>query len=91
MSPKRGSVADGGGGVAAAAAPAAVLTATAAAESAVSSQVRAAGLEWAAGVPAERLPAPDARPVICLIDTGVAVTPDTPADNPPGRSSPGWA
>lgn len=42
-------------------------------------------LDWIEHVPdsAWKLP-PEERPVICLLDTGVAVTPDTPAENPRG-------
>lgn len=47
--------------------------------------LRAYGLDWIARVQEEAWPqAPDRRPVICLLDTGVNITPDTPADNPYG-------
>lgn len=43
------------------------------------------GLDWIERIKEEAWPQPkDQRPVICLIDTGVAVTPDTPEDNPAG-------
>lgn len=70
--------------VALAAALAAVTASSAGAESAATPQTRSAGVDWIQGVPAERWPAPADRRAICLIDTGVAVTPDTPADNPDG-------
>ncbi len=47
--------------------------------------LRAYGLDWIARVQEEAWPqAPEQRPVICLLDTGVNITPDTPADNPYG-------
>ncbi|MBJ7481934.1 hypothetical protein, partial [Rhodococcus sp. (in: high G+C Gram-positive bacteria)] len=40
------------------------------------------GLDWIERVRDEAWPQPkEKRPVICLLDTGVAITPDTPADN----------
>lgn len=42
-------------------------------------------LDWIERVREEAWPGPkEQRPVICLLDTGVAVTPDTPADSPAG-------
>lgn len=47
--------------------------------------VKAYGLDWIQHVREEAWPDPkERRPVICLLDTGVAVTPDTPEDNPLG-------
>lgn len=47
--------------------------------------LKAYGLDWIERVREEAWPQPKAeRPVICLLDTGVAITPDTPADNPEG-------
>lgn len=47
--------------------------------------LKAYGLDWIERVKEEAWPQPKAqRPVICLLDTGVAITPDTPADNPDG-------
>jgi subtilisin family serine protease len=58
--------------------------ATAAAEE-QPSILKAYGLDWIERVREEAWPQPkEQRPVICLLDTGVAVTPDTPEDNPLG-------
>ncbi|MDQ8047016.1 MAG: S8/S53 family peptidase [Patulibacter sp.] len=47
--------------------------------------LKAYGLDWIERVRDDAWPQPkDQRPVICLLDTGVAVTPDTPADDPNG-------
>ncbi len=47
--------------------------------------VKAYGLDWIERVREEAWPQPkDRRPIICLLDTGVAITPDTPEDNPLG-------
>ncbi len=47
--------------------------------------LKAYGLDWIERVKEEAWPQPKLeRPVICLLDTGVAVTDDTPADNPYG-------
>lgn len=47
--------------------------------------LKAYGLDWIERVREEAWPQPVAeRPVICLLDTGVAVTADTPADDPAG-------
>lgn len=47
--------------------------------------LKAYGLDWIERVRDDAWPQPKAqRPVICLLDTGVAITPDTPADNPEG-------
>lgn len=56
----------------------------AAAESAATEHAVAAGIDWIARVPEARLPSRAERPVVCLVDTGVAVTPDTPATSPEG-------
>lgn len=52
------------------------------AESLTPPHLAAYGLDWIARVPVEDQPA--VRPAVCLIDSGVAVTPDTPADSPGG-------
>ncbi|MBO9531843.1 MAG: S8/S53 family peptidase [Solirubrobacteraceae bacterium] len=47
--------------------------------------LKAYGLDWIERVRDDAWPQPKAqRPVICLLDTGVNVTPDTPADDPDG-------
>lgn len=47
--------------------------------------LRAYGLDWIERIKEEAWPQPkQQRPIICLLDTGVAITPDTPADNPDG-------
>lgn len=47
--------------------------------------LKAYNLDWIERVREEAWPLPkEQRPVICLLDTGVAVTPDTPEDNPLG-------
>lgn len=47
--------------------------------------VKAYGLDWIQRVRDDAWPQPkEQRPVICLLDTGVAVTPDTPADDSNG-------
>lgn len=47
--------------------------------------LKAYGLDWIERVREEAWPQPKAqRPIICLLDTGVAITPDTPADDPNG-------
>lgn len=47
--------------------------------------LKAYGLDWIERVRDDAWPQPKtARPVICLLDTGVDVTPDTPADDPNG-------
>jgi Subtilase family len=47
--------------------------------------LKAYGLDWIERVREEAWPQPKAeRPVICLLDTGVDITPDTPADDPNG-------
>lgn len=70
--------------IAAAAIAAAALPAPANAESPATEHAIAAGIDWIARVPDARLPARAQRPAICLVDTGVAVTPDTPATAPEG-------
>ena len=62
----------------------AVAPSPAGAESAATEHAVAAGIDWLARVPASRFPAVAKRPALCLIDTGVAVTPDTPATSPEG-------
>jgi len=39
---------------------------------------------WLAQLPPEQIPPVDQRPVICLVDTGVDITPDLPPDRPEG-------
>ena len=47
--------------------------------------LKAYGLDWIERVRDDAWPQPKAqRPVICLLDTGVNITPDTPADDPNG-------
>lgn len=47
--------------------------------------LKAYDLDWIERVRDDAWPQPKSeRPVICLLDTGVDVTPDTPADNPDG-------
>lgn len=47
--------------------------------------LKAYDLDWIERVRDDAWPQPKAeRPVICLLDTGVDITPDTPADNPDG-------
>ncbi len=47
--------------------------------------LEAYGLDWIERIKEDAWAEPkERRPVVCLLDTGVAVTPDTPADNPLG-------
>ena len=47
--------------------------------------LKAYGLDWIERVRDDAWPQPkEQRPIICLLDTGVAITPDTPADDPLG-------
>lgn len=47
--------------------------------------LKAYELDWIERVREDAWPQPKSeRPVICLLDTGVDITPDTPADNPDG-------
>lgn len=47
--------------------------------------LKAYDLDWIERVREEAWPQPKLqRPIICLLDTGVDITPDTPADNPEG-------
>lgn len=47
--------------------------------------LKAYDLDWIERVREDAWPQPKSeRPVICLLDTGVDITPDTPADNPDG-------
>ena len=44
--------------------------------------LKAYGLGWVQSLPPEAFPPP--RYAVCIVDTGVAITPDTPADDPNG-------
>lgn len=67
-----------------AAAPAGVLPATALGESPQTPESVAYGIDWIGRVPDERFGPVSSRPVICLVDSGIAVTPDTPATSDAG-------
>lgn len=67
-----------------AAAPSGVLPALAQAESSQTQEAAAYGLDWIGRVPDDRFGPAATRPAICLIDTGVANTPDTPATSDAG-------
>lgn len=56
--------------------------APAAAESVPAPHIQNYGLDWIGRVSAERWPAVADRPAVCIVDAGVAVTPDTPATDP---------
>jgi hypothetical protein len=56
-----------------------------AAESPVpTAQQKAYGLDWAPFIDPADLPPVEQRKIVCLVDSGVAVTPDLPADRPEG-------
>ncbi|MEN0013682.1 MAG: S8/S53 family peptidase [Solirubrobacteraceae bacterium] len=67
-----------------AAAPSGVLATTARAESPQTPESVAYGLDWIARVPDAQFGPVATRPAICLVDTGVAITPDTPATSDAG-------
>ncbi len=67
-----------------AAAPSGVLATAARAESPQTPEAAAYGLDWIGRVPDDKFGAAATRPAICLVDTGVAVTPDTPATSDAG-------
>lgn len=60
----------------------ALTVAPAAAESVPAPHIQNYGLDWISRVPAERWPAFTDRPAVCIVDAGVAVTPDSPATDP---------
>jgi hypothetical protein len=66
-------------------APCGVLAPTCArAESTQTPESAAYGLDWIGRVPDWQFGAVATRPAICLVDTGVAITPDTPATSDAG-------
>src|SRR3954447_7317170 len=70
---------------AAAAAALAAPTPAAAAESAMpTAQAKAYGMDWVPYIDPANLPPVEQRKVICLVDSGVEVNPDLPADRPEG-------
>jgi hypothetical protein len=65
-------------------APAGVLPASALGESSQTPESVAYGIDWLGRVPDERFGPASSRPVICLVDSGIAITPDTPATSDAG-------
>src|SRR4051812_49923891 len=71
-------------GAAAAAALAAPTPALAAESAMPTAQAKAYGMDWVPYIDPADLPPVEQRKVICLVDSGVEVNPDLPADRPEG-------
>src|SRR4051812_31818300 len=71
-------------GAAAAAALAAPTPARAAESAMPTAQAKAYGMDWVPYIDPADLPPVEQRKVICLVDSGVEVNPDLPADRPEG-------
>lgn len=80
----RGAAARAAAALAAVLVPLTAMPAPAAAESVPAPHIQDYGLDWVSRVDAARWPAPADRPAVCIVDSGVAVTPDTPATSPDG-------
>jgi len=71
-------------GAAAAVALAAPAPASAAESAMPTAQAKAYGMDWVPYIDPADLPPVEQRKVICLVDSGVEVNPDLPADRPEG-------
>lgn len=77
--------------LAAIAAGALACSAPAFAASTPTAQATYYGLSWVPFIDPVDLPPLDERPVVCIVDTGAAVTPDLPADDANGHFVARWA